>query len=85
MGYVDGSKVKVLYVLEGLHLKKKKMTMRIKIFGVFGIIWACKRTWDMEGSYWITEWMEGRLKLRITLVGIKKVWNTSDYINIQRT
>lgn len=83
MGYVDGSKVKILHILEGLaHLKKKKMTMRIKILGALGIIWTCKRTWDVKGSSWITEWMEGRLKLTVTLVKIKKKWNISDYISI---
>lgn len=32
-----------------------------------------KNVREMEESYWKTEWMEGRLKLRVTLVIVKKL------------
>lgn len=67
--YVMGQKWKYTFLRAWLHLeKKKKKTTRIKIFDVLGIIWTCKRTWDMKESSWIIKWIEERLKLTVTSV-----------------
>lgn len=68
MGYVDGSKMKILHVLEGLATfeEKKDASENKDVWYVRNNMDLQKNMRQMEGSYWITEWMEGRLKLKVT-------------------
>lgn len=74
----------MLHVLDGLAAfeEKKDVDENKDIWGVGNNMDLQKNVREMEESYWKTEWMEGRLKLRVTLVIVKKLWNASDYISI---